>query len=66
MQKSAQSFASPLSRVEKFNNHLFYIINYSIIDIVVIFGDVFGFDNILEVSIASSGFSLGHFNHVRN
>jgi len=31
-----------------------------------LYGDVFGFDSILEVLVASSGFSLGHLNHVRN
>ena len=31
-----------------------------------LFGDVFGFDSIPEVEIASSGFSLGHLNNVRN
>ncbi len=30
------------------------------------YGDVFGFDSIPEVLIASSGLSLGHLNNVRN
>ena len=28
-------------------------------------GGVFGFDSIIEILIASSGFSLGHLNNVR-
>lgn len=31
----------------------------------IVYGGVFGFDSTIEVLIASSGFSLGHFNHVR-
>lgn len=30
-----------------------------------VYGGVIGFDSTLEVLIASSGFSLGHFNNVR-
>ena len=31
----------------------------------IVLGGVNGFDSIIEVLIASSGFSLGHFNYVR-
>lgn len=33
--------------------------------IIEIYGGVIGFDSTIEILIASSGFSLGHLNHVR-
>ena len=49
-------------QVKKLKN----IVNFlKIIYNKIVHGGVFGFDRIIEVLIASSGFSLGHFNNVR-
>ena len=49
-------------QVKSLKNIVFFL---KIIYNKIAYGGVFGFDRIIEVLIASSGFSLGHFNNVR-
>ena len=49
-------------QVKSLKNIVFFL---KIIYNKIAYGGVLGFDSDIEVLIASSGFSLGHFNNVR-